>query len=123
MALQLTLVVLLAVQATYIQVEQLKELTELAANDKHVLALAELMSMELSIQYCLHKECSKTLSNHITEKDIVAAHTLPSKYANKPKPIIVKFRSEVKRNIMMKRKDLFKCNISVFDDITKSTQT
>ncbi|ESP00298.1 hypothetical protein LOTGIDRAFT_176479 [Lottia gigantea] len=68
-------------------------------------------------------EIIKDVSNNefkLNKSDIIAIHPLQSKYANKPKPIILKVKNtEIKENIMKYRKSFFNSDIPVYHDVTK----
>ncbi|KAK6175951.1 hypothetical protein SNE40_014323 [Patella caerulea] len=73
-----------------------------------------------NLQATVIKVISQVTGKTISNNDLVAVHHLPSKFQDKPKPVLVKFRnSDIKRSIMINRSKFFDRNIKVFDDITR----
>ena len=78
---------------------------------------------EKSTEYC--KEVVAELLNaklnmDITQRDIDAAHRLPSHNKTAPKPIIVRFvRRDHKANAMQRRKQLKGTGVTIAEDLCK----
>ncbi|KAK6171670.1 hypothetical protein SNE40_018112 [Patella caerulea] len=83
-----------------------------------VLGLTSSVSLNLEDNFI---DTVRKISNiHVNKSDIIAIHELPSKYVDRPKPVIIKMKNTECKSKIMKNRKLFKeHNFKLSDDITK----
>ena len=81
-----------------------------------IFGLKESQSEDLSKEVC---KLADSIGVKVNTTDIHAVHRLPSKFPDKPKPVIVRFKNRnTKQDIMKVRKRLKSTGTSIADDLT-----